>query len=108
MSDESTFHVVLDTDANITSFEGLAESISGYSASDVIGKNWFEIFIPHANKDEILSVFRSFLNGDISFWEYENTITCKDGTSCLIKWKNSLLRDSKNNPVGISSSGSVA
>jgi PAS domain S-box-containing protein len=73
----------------------------------VIGKNWFETFIPERDKQEMLTVFQSFLNEDISFWEYENEIQCKDGTSCLIKWKNTLLRDSKNRPIGTTSQGTV-
>lgn len=104
---DHTFHVTLDSNAHIMRFGGYAESISGYSASDVIGKNWFEIFIPNSNMQEMLTVFASCFNGDLSFWEYENTITCIDGIQHHIKWKNVLLRDSTNNPIAISSQGTV-
>jgi len=107
MPNENVFHVVLDANANIIVFEGLASSISGYEPSEVIGKNWFKVFIPDSNLEEITTVFNSFFSGDINFWEYENHITCKDGSTCLIKWQNILLRDSKNIPIKISSQGTL-
>ena len=107
MSAVDTFHVVLDLKANIITCDGLASCISGYSQSEVIGKNWFKIFIPEENLEEILNVFDSFLHGDISFWEYENEIICKDGTRKLIHWKNSILRDSNNIANKISSQGTL-
>jgi len=105
MDDENTFYVVLDTHANIIVFEGLATSISGYTASEVMGKNWFEVFIPEGNLQEMLSVFNGFLGGNLSFWEYDNEITCKDGSHQLIRWKNSLRRGNDGSPVSIHSEG---
>ena len=107
MIKENCFCVTLDIDANIIEFGGLATSISGYSADEVKGKNWFEVFIPDETQNEIQDVFKSFLNGDLSFWQYRNEITCKDGTKQMLQWKNSLKRDTLNNPVSISSEGSL-
>jgi PAS domain S-box-containing protein len=73
----------------------------------VLGKNWFEIFIQEENLDEISAVFKGFLEGDLSFWEYQNKITCKDGSTHLVQWKNFLRRDSENNPIAIHSEGSL-
>jgi len=105
MDDENTFYVVLDTHANIIAFEGLASSISGYTASEVIGRNWFELFIPESNLEEMLNVFNGFLDGDLSFWEYENEITCKDGTHQLIRWKNALRRSADGSAVSMHCEG---
>jgi len=107
MDNKNRFYVVLDVNANIIAFEGLATSISGYTASEVIGRNWFELFIPHGNLQEMLGVFTSFLDGNLSFWEYNNEITCKDGTRQLIRWKNSLRRDVDGIPVSIHSEGTL-
>ena len=107
MYTDKLFRVTLDINANIIDFEDGACAISGYSSSDVVGRNWFEIFIPEEDLDEILIVFKSFLEGDLSFWEYENEITCKDGSTQLIQWKNFLRRDAKNDPVAIYSEGSL-
>lgn len=105
MIKDDVFHVVLDTNAIILEFDGLAPIISGYSASEVIGRNWFEVFIPQSNTEEMLTVFHNFLKGNLSYWEYENVITSKDGKLHNIKWKNSLRRSFDNIPVAISSQG---
>lgn len=107
MPNTDVFYVVLDAHANILIFDGLASSISGYSASEVIGKNWFKTFIPEHNTQEIETVFNSFFNGDISFWKYENEITCKDGTHKHIEWTNTLLRDNEHNPIKVSCRGDI-
>lgn len=107
MYNEDKFCVTLDVNANIIDFGGKASSISGFSASDVLGKNWFEVFIPEKDLDGILTVFKGFLNGDLSFWEHKNEITCKDGSKCLIQWKNTLRRDPDNNPIAVYSEGSL-
>lgn len=107
MTSDNIFYLTLDTNANIIDFEGIAPSVTGYSASEVKGKNWFETFIPESNIEDITTVFNGFLNGNLSFWEHENEITCKDGTKCLIKWKNTLKRDHANNPSGVTSQGTL-
>ena len=107
MAYDNTFFVNLDTNANIVEFDGIAPSVSGYAPSEVIGKNWFEVFIPERNLEEMTLVFNGLLHGDLSNWEYENEITCKDGSKCLIKWKNTLRRDNNNNLSGITSHGVV-
>jgi len=102
------FYVVLDSHADILIFEGLASAISGYEASEVIGKNWFEIFIPEQNLGEMHTVFDAFFNGDISFWKYKNAIACKDGTYKDIEWTNTLLRDKSNNPIKVICKGNLS
>jgi len=108
MPRSDVFHVILDSHANILIFEDTACSISGYTPSEVIGKNWFEVFIPEQNLEEVQTVFKSFFNGDISFWKYENSITCKDGTHRRIKWINTLLRDKDYQPIKVSCEGEVS
>jgi PAS domain S-box-containing protein len=105
MLNDHLFRVTLDINANIIDFSEGASAISGYSPSEVIGKNWFKTFIPEENSDEISAVFKSFLNGNLSFWEYTNKITCKNDSTCVIQWKNFLRRDTQNNPIAIYSEG---
>ena len=107
MEKNDVIYLTLDVKATITEFKGQAFAISGYEATEVLGKNWFEVFIPDADQEEMLRVFESFLNGNIAFWEYENELRCKDGTLRLIQWKNSLKRDSNNVPIAISSEGTL-
>jgi len=101
MAQETIFSVTLDSSVTIITFDDIDSCIIGYEASDLIGKNWFEVFIPESNEQEMQKVFDGFFKGDLSFWEHENEITCKDGTKRLLKWENSLKRDAHDYPVTV-------
>jgi len=107
MENKNVIYLTLDTKATITEFKGQAFAVSGYIDNEVVGKNWFEVFIPDADQKEVFNVFNSFLNGNISFWEHENALRCKDGELCLIRWKNSLRRDSNNIPIAVFCEGTL-
>ena len=99
------FEVKLDAGAIIIEFNDEASRISGYSKEEVIGRNWFEVFIPNSNLLELLAVFERLFKGDNSYWEHENYITCKNGEKKLIKWSNTILRNNIGNAYAILSSG---
>ena len=82
--------VILDKHASIVEFSKDAEQITGYASEDIIGKNWFEVFIPNANIEEVTDTFNKLINGNIKAWEHTNDITCKDGTIKTLKWNNNL------------------
>jgi len=101
MPNEIILSVTLDSKATIVSFSDTDSCITGYEASEVIGKNWFEVFISKQNTQEIQNVFENFFMGDLSYWEYENSITCKDGTHKHLKWQNALKRNLNNDPIAV-------
>ena len=97
--------VSLDSGALIVEFNEYAQELTGYSKDDVIGKNWFEIFIPDSNMVEVLEVFRGVFSGDKQYWEFTNDITLKDGTKKMIKWNNAIIKDENNRAKYIYSLG---
>ncbi|MCV6606954.1 MAG: PAS domain S-box protein [Campylobacterales bacterium] len=105
---EVKFQVQLDAGAIIKEFNDEACQISGYTKEEVIGKNWFEVFIPESNMMEVLEVFQNLFKGDNSYWEFENEITCKNGEKKLLKWSNEILRNNIGKPYGISSKGTLS
>ncbi|MBD3341604.1 MAG: PAS domain S-box protein [Candidatus Lokiarchaeota archaeon] len=73
---------------------------------DVIGKNWFNIFIPDDSKSQVQEVFNKLMAGTIEPVEYfENEIITKKGNRRIIAWHNTVLTDDDENIVGILSSG---
>ena len=56
----NTFILTLDENANITNFNQCAEKITGYTKEEVLGKNWFEIFIPLEAKKTIPEVLKMY------------------------------------------------
>ncbi|MEA3498175.1 MAG: PAS domain S-box protein [Campylobacterota bacterium] len=105
MENQDVFSVSLDAGAIIVEFNETASIISGYRRDEVIGKNWFELFIPESDTVEVLDVFTDLFHGENSHWEYTNDITCKDGSLKKIRWINNIIRDEDLNPKLIYSLG---
>ena len=78
----------------------------GYKHSEIIGKNWFENFIPEWLRDDLIPVSKQLLNGDIKPVEYfENPILAKSGEEKLIAWHNTILKDEAGDIIGHLSAG---
>lgn len=81
--------------------------VVGCEESDLIGKNWVEMFVPPDEKDAVLFVFNSIIQGTIDEVRvFENSILTKDKRKRIIHWNNSPFRDQEGNISGILSSGS--
>jgi len=85
--------IVLDEEANILQFNNYAEKLTGYQSAEVLRKNWFDIFIPHYNFEKNMKLFKELLNTVGANNENENIIICKDKSSRLIRWNNTIVRD---------------
>jgi len=49
--------IVLDKDANITFCNDFLLQLTGWSRQDVMGKNWFDIFIPESDRADVERFF---------------------------------------------------
>jgi PAS domain S-box-containing protein len=80
--------------------------ILGYEEHEVVGKNWFDNFLPEEIRGEIKGVFDRLIAGEVDFVKYlENPILTRDGSERIIAWHNALLKDEQGNPSGTLSSG---
>ena len=82
--------VILDDRANIVEIEITLENAQ-YKPEELIGKNWFEIFIDTAYEGTIKKVFEEVLAGSGSYTTYENDIVCKDGSHKFIDFHNTVF-----------------
>ncbi|WP_281950292.1 PAS domain S-box protein [Nitrosophilus kaiyonis] len=83
--------VVLDENGNIVDFFSNLDNTK-YKKEEVIGKNWFDIFIDPINKEKIFKVFKEIISGNEKDYEtYNNDIKCKDGTHKFIDFYNKLI-----------------
>ncbi len=83
--------VVLDENGTIVDFQCDMEGID-YEPQQVIGKNWFDLFIDPADKERIFTVFKEILEGkDREYETYKNDILAKNGSHKLIDFYNKLL-----------------
>lgn len=97
--------ITLDCEGKIKTFNSYAEILTGYDRGEVLGRNWFEIFIPNSDRQKANSVFEDCLRGNL-INNVENPIICRNGEEKIILWNNSILRDENGNVMGILSAGS--
>ena len=98
--------VAIDADQKITFINRKGCEILGCFEQEVIGKNWFDNFIPERVRDEVRDVFSRLIAGEVEPVEYcENPILNKKGEERIIFWHNTILNDEEGNIIGILSSG---
>lgn len=98
--------LTLDTQGRILLLNESGHKLLGYENGSLIGKNWFQICLPEANRKDVTAVFEQLILGDIPNVEhFENPIVTHDGKEKLILWHNSLIYDQHGEISGTLSSG---
>ncbi len=98
--------LALDTNGHVTLANRKGCEILGYPEGYVLGKDWFEGFLPDKVRDEAKGVFSRIISGHLETDEYvENVVLTSSGETRLIAWRNSILRDQDGSISGLLSSG---
>ena len=87
-----------DLDFNIVSWNRAAESIYGWMADEIIGKNVMDTITVHYINDKQEDVLKQFF--EKGFWKGEIIQPRKDGSFINIASSVSLLNDISNKPIG--------
>ncbi len=97
--------LVLDQEERITLLNQRGEEILGVKEEEVIGKNWFDLFIPQNKREEVRHVFNQLLANKVANVEYyENPVKAKNNQEKIIWWHNRVLFKN-GQPIGTISSG---
>ncbi len=98
--------VAIDKDGIVTLINKEGCDILGYEESEVIGKNWFDTFLPEHVRGEIKHVSDRVLTGEFPELKYfENPVLTKSGEERMMMWHNAVLRDREGRVTGHLSSG---
>jgi PAS domain S-box-containing protein len=98
--------VALDDKQRVTLINRKGSELLGYEENDIVGKNWFDNFIPQRLHEEIKPVYNKLMRGEIEpVKSYENPIVTKMGEERIIAWNNTILHDENGKIVGTLSSG---
>lgn len=97
--------IVLDKTGKIKFINKKGCEILGYPLQDIIGRNWFNNFLPDKDSEKIRQRFRKLVSGKEPEEFYENEITTKERGIRLINWHTSNLYDENGQCIGIVSSG---
>jgi len=97
--------LMLDTNGTITFCNDFLLDLTGWSRDELLGKNWFDTFVPSDIRERLLAMFQQgIVSGDIPI-HHENVILTRAGDECLIVWDNTLLRDVQGATTGMASLG---
>lgn len=97
--------VMLDINGNVIFCNNYLLCLTGYSEEEVIGMNWFDIFIRDGISEKDKMVFRDVMNGGKFETNFENEILTKSGESILVSWNSTKLYDSEKKISGTAGIG---
>ncbi|MCJ7680195.1 MAG: PAS domain S-box protein [Candidatus Aminicenantes bacterium] len=98
--------LALNREGEITLINKKGCELLGFPDKDLIGKNWFDCFLPARVREEVKTVFSRLMAGEIEPIHYHiNPILEKGGSERIIAWYNTLKKDEKGTTIGIISSG---
>jgi PAS domain S-box-containing protein len=98
--------VVLDTNASILKCNPYFEEITGYKFSEIKGLNWFDVFIPESDLEQVKDKFEQCLHNHTECTKsIINPIKTKKGDELLVEWFSQTLMDNYNVTIGIISIG---
>ncbi|MGE5894123.1 MAG: PAS domain-containing protein [bacterium] len=98
--------VVINADQTVSMINKRGCEVLGYAKEEIIGKNWFDSFVPERMREEVRYTFRMLMTGEVVPVEYfENPIVNKRDEERIIAWHNTIIRDEKDDIIATLSSG---
>ena len=92
--------ICLSPDHKIMEWNREAERISGYSRAEVLGKDYFEFFLPEENWKGVAADIKKVLAGE-NTRGYENSFRARDGKERILLWNVSSMSGVVGKPVGV-------
>jgi len=97
--------VILDANGKINFANNFLLELTGWKGEDVIGKDWFNLFLPPEQSEAVKGFFfESIARGEIQP-HYENDIITSWDERRTISFTNVLLRDIRGSIIGTASIG---
>lgn len=98
--------VVVNKDQTVALINKVGCGLLGYKEKEVIGKNWFDLFVPEEVREETRKSFIKAIKGELLYDDFkESEILSKKGERRTISWKSSEIYDENGNITSILSSG---
>lgn len=98
--------VAIGADQKVSLVNRKGCEILGCEEKDIIGKNWFDTFIPERVGEKVRAVFEELMAGKPGqFAYYENPVLTRSGEERIIAWYNTVLYDEEGKVSATLSSG---
>jgi PAS domain S-box-containing protein len=97
--------VILNDRGEIVFVNDFLLECTGWTREEVVGRDWFSLFLPEDNRPIVRTVFAMRETQDSFPAHFDNEIITRSGERRLISWNNTLLRDPSGHVEGSSSIG---
>ncbi len=98
--------LVLSPEGRVKYVNASIERVLGYKTEEVLGRDWFDHFLPFADRESIRFVFEDILKGRAGAHSIvENEILAKDGSPRPILWSNGVIKDAEGRLSAVVSLG---
>ena len=98
------FMIVISSDETVIDVNLKACEILSYPKSEILGKNWFNSFVPVSSRVAARSLFHSMLGGALRHVHSEHSIKSKSGKEWTLNFHNVLVSDGAGKTIGVLSS----
>lgn len=97
--------VMADLRGEITFCNDYLLRLTGWKREEVIGRNWYETFLPEHEKQKVTGILRDVEpTGEVTL-HMENEIKTRAGGRRLVKWTNTTLRGLDGGVIGLAALG---
>jgi PAS domain S-box-containing protein len=98
---------VVDAVGKVSAINQKGCEILEYDEKDIVGKDWFNNFVPERMRADTRSIFKRIMKGEIGHFEYveDFAVLTKSGKERLISWHHSVLKNERGKIIGTLSSG---
>jgi len=98
--------VAIDANQKVQLINKWGCEILGHKENEIVGKNWFENFIPESVRDTVKEAFTKLMAGESKAVEYfDNPVLAKSGEERMIACHTAVLKDAEGRITGALSSG---
>ncbi len=81
--------------------------LTGWKREEVLGRDWFDIFLPESTREQIRGVFETVMSQvhDHGYSTFENDILHRNGNLLTVSWSNVLTLDPQGYPIDVTCMG---
>ncbi|MCL5949637.1 MAG: PAS domain S-box protein [Candidatus Bathyarchaeota archaeon] len=97
---EDTIIVFVRSDEIVADINPKGCELLEYSENEVVGKNWFDVFIPQSIREEMKISFHQLLDGTYRRGHSEKQVLTKSGHERVICWHSLPVKDQKGKFTG--------
>jgi PAS domain S-box-containing protein len=101
----SVILLVLDTKQRVILLNRRGREILGYGETEVVGRDWFSIFVPAGVREDVRAHHAQFLAGEAGTESIDYPVLTARGQERMIHWHRALVRDAAGQVIGTLGSG---